>query len=420
MAISTPQSEVVDDGTDRALTEGQIAPKRPRDEAAIEAQAAEKRSREALQKGEDAAKMLAIKAGLGLPDAVKQKFLEPFTTEEKTELVRVFRESRDNPEAVQLFERHIGGNINFVAYKAEARYGGEIFFRVMDGNEVKAQINFRPKKGDVLDMVHREVQSQTLGISGSSLLVKIEEYFKVLEEAKLLSSETTLAVEAGQVSVAQWALKNGYKFKNQEEEQLFQAIASGQKRDEYIVTDVGDGKLFDSYIFKRDIYESHKSEMNEDPTLAKKYSVRFVLVKRLTTDMKTKDIPQPSESTGKAPLIDGVDGKLLRSENLSLEEIFASSEIDQASIPYYRDVYDDVQKGDFSWGVTKKVKEYADYLAKNPGSLAGLPPVQFLNDKLHDGAHRISALYLLSKLYPDSIWPTVKLKVDFYEEKIKE
>jgi len=73
----------------------------------------------------------------------------------------------------------------------------------MDGEEIKAQINFRPGKENFLDMVHREVQSQALGISGSSLLVKIDEYFKVLEASKVLSPETTYSLEAGQVSVTQ-------------------------------------------------------------------------------------------------------------------------------------------------------------------------------------------------------------------------
>ena len=140
-----------------------------------------------------------------------------------------------------------------------------------------------------------------------------------------------------------------------------------------------------------------------------------------------KTIPQPGESTGKAPLFEGMNTvdsngkkeqlncKLSRSESLSVEEILTSSTVDHTSIPYYQDVYQDIMKGHESWGVTKKVKEYADYLEQNPETVANLPPIQFLNNKLHDGAHRISAVYLLSKLYPNSHWPKIKLKVDFYE-----
>ena len=150
----------------------------------------------------------------------------------------------------------------------------------MEGEDIKAQITFNPEDGNVLNMVHREAQSQSLGISGSSLLRKIEEYFKVLQESKVLSPETNFSVEAGQATVAQWALKNGYRFKNTEQEQLFDSIISGKKLDEYIVTDIGDGKLFDSYIFKRDVYDQHERDIDNDSTLAKKYSIHFTLIKK--------------------------------------------------------------------------------------------------------------------------------------------
>lgn len=216
-------------------------------------------------------------------------------------------------------------------------------------------------------------------------------------------------------------MKNAYAFKDREQEQLFHAIVSGEKNDEYIVADVGEGKRFDGYIFRRDVYNSCKEDMNKDPTLAKKYSVRFALFKKLIpVAEEIKTVPQPGESSGKAPLVDGLNCKLVRSENLSLEEVFNLNTIDQKSIPYYKDVYQDVLKGDLDWAVTKKVKEYADYLVKNPDTLAILPPVQFLDGALHDGAHRLSALYLLSKLYPDSKWPTVKLKIDFYQDQTKQ
>lgn len=154
---------------------------------------------------------------------------------------------------------------------------------------------------------------------------------------------------------------------------------------------------------------------------------KFLNPNKLTDDLK---VPQPGPSSGKEPLIDGLNimdfnekkeqhnCKFSNSENLSIEEILTSEKIDQASIPYYQDVYQDILKGDESWEVTKKVKEYADYLLQNPETVAALAPIQFLNNKLHDGAHRISAIYLLSKLHPNSHWPTVKLKIDFYKSEI--
>lgn len=146
-----------------------------------------------------------------------------------------------------------------------------------------------------------------------------------------------------------------------------------------------------------------------------------------TTQFEGDEVPQPGESTGRAPLVAGMQSVdfggrieqlnciLSRSEHLSLEEILTNENIDQGSIPYYREVYDDVMNDNGEWDVTKKVKEYAEYLFQHPETVAALPPIQFLDSKLHDGAHRISAIYLLSKLYPDSLWATIKLKVDFYE-----
>ncbi len=118
-------------------------------------------------------------------------------------------------------------------------------------------------------------------------------------------------------------------------------------------------------------------------------------------------------------MADGKKGRLAcrlaSSDRLSIAELLSSPKIDPSSIPYYQEVYEDVLGGKDDWPVTRKVKEYAGYLMQRPESVADLPPVQFVDGKLHDGAHRISTLYLLSKLHPNSPWPKAKLKVDFYE-----
>jgi hypothetical protein len=144
------------------------------------------------------------------------------------------------------------------------------------------------------------------------------------------------------------------------------------------------------------------------------------------TDEVENSVPQPGESSGKKPLLEGTNrietnGKieeincmLTASENLSLTEILTTEKIDKTSIPYYQEVHQDLLQGDDSWPVTKKVKEYALYLEKNPSTIAALPPLQILNGKLHDGAHRISALYLLAKQNPNSSWANLKVRVDFY------
>src|SRR3972149_1434196 len=182
-------------------------PKEPAvDAATMTHQAATDRDSESSRRTEEEKEISGIREKLGLPTAseIKQKFLGIFTDEDKSEFVSTFNQATNNPEATKLFEKNISGNITFVAYKAEKRFSGGIMFRIMEG----------------------EAQSQSLGISGSSLLQKIEEYFKILQESNALPPATTLSIEAGQVTVAEWAQKNGYGFKNTAEEALFNSIVS--------------------------------------------------------------------------------------------------------------------------------------------------------------------------------------------------
>ena len=86
-------------------------------------------------------------------------------------------------------------------------------------------------------------------------------------------------------------------------------------------------------------------------------------------------------------------------------------------VPYYNDVVGDLKNGDESWEVTKKVKEYANYMKANTDSLRNLPPIIVIDGKLQDGAHRISAVYLLQELLDptNTFWKNLKLKVNFYQ-----
>jgi len=125
------------------------------------------------------------------------------------------------------------------------------------------------------------------------------------------------------------------------------------------------------------------------------------------------ETPQPGESSGAAAKFKpGTEPKKI--EFLTLSEIIQKI----PSIPYYKEVLDDIKKGDESWGVTKKVKEYAEYMMKNPSSLKNLPPIIVIDGKIQDGAHRISAIYLLQNLLDpeNNFWKTLKLKVEFWNK----
>jgi len=91
-------------------------------------------------------------------------------------------------------------------------------------------------------------------------------------------------------------------------------------------------------------------------------------------------------------------------------------------VPYYNNVVDDWDAKDYSWGVTKKVKEYASYLKEHPESLSELPPIFVLNDKFEDGAHRVSAIWLLQqRMDPKNpLWADTKLNVQFVKQGVAE
>ena len=122
-----------------------------------------------------------------------------------------------------------------------------------------------------------------------------------------------------------------------------------------------------------------------------------------------ESVPQPGISSGKASSFDSKT-QSKKTEKLTLDQIFKQVK----SIPYYKEVLDDMKKGDESWEVTKKVKEYAKYLKQNPSSISNLPPIIVIDGKINDGAHRISAFYLLSNLLdPKGNWEKKPINVEF-------
>jgi len=127
-------------------------------------------------------------------------------------------------------------------------------------------------------------------------------------------------------------------------------------------------------------------------------------------DLK-EDAPKPGESSG-APSKFKPGTTPEKTEELTLDQILKQV----TGIPYYKEVLDDMKKEDESWEVTKKVKEYAEYMMKNPSSLKNLPPIIVIDGKIQDGAHRISAVYLIQNLLDskNNFWKNLKLKVEFW------
>ena len=124
------------------------------------------------------------------------------------------------------------------------------------------------------------------------------------------------------------------------------------------------------------------------------------------------NVPQPGESSGK-PLSNYEMGNMdCDTDYLTIDEIL-DGRIQR--IPYYKEVLQDVLNDDYSWGVTNKVVEYARFMKQNPKSLKNLPPIIVVDDVIQDGAHRISAIYLLQN-YMDKnnpLWNEIELEVKF-------
>jgi hypothetical protein len=134
------------------------------------------------------------------------------------------------------------------------------------------------------------------------------------------------------------------------------------------------------------------------------------LIKRILRE--EFNVPQPGESSGEPISQEQKNNMDCRVDYLTIDEILDGRIKD---IPYYREVVEDIMNKDYSWGVTKKVIEYANYMKNNPQSLEILPPIVVIDDKIQDGAHRISSIFLLYQ-YMDrnnSFWTNVKLKVEF-------
>ena len=127
-------------------------------------------------------------------------------------------------------------------------------------------------------------------------------------------------------------------------------------------------------------------------------------------------VPQPGPSSG-APKKFGPDAKI-ETGRMTVKQIISSI----PGVPYYNNVVDDWDAKDYSWGVTKKVIEYATYLKDHPESLEKLPPILVLNGKFEDGAHRVSAIWLLQqRMDPKNpLWANAKLNVQFVKQGVAE
>jgi hypothetical protein len=172
---------------------------------------------------------------------------------------------------------------------------------------------------------------------------------------------------------------------------------------------------FESYDSEREYACAMEIEGTVGNLIVKLMQEAFASVRALGENSKP-GVPQPGPSSG-APKKFGSDAKI-QTRQMTANDIISSV----PGVPYYNNVVDDWDSKDYSWGVTKKVIEYATYLKDHPESLAQLPPAIVLNGKFEDGAHRVSAIWLLQqRMDPKNpLWKRAKLNVQFVEQGVTE
>jgi hypothetical protein len=186
-------------------------------------------------------------------------------------------------------------------YYSEKIREGLNFFLDSDGRTVSFSI-----KNDLLERVadlqfdkiddsfvltHRYIKKMlaSFGIGSSEFLSKAEEILKFLLLAENNTEIKHFKINAAQVNVIKWALKNFYEFQNEEEEKLFNSIIENND-EQYVITDEFSYRgRYGTYIFKKEnipearkLFEQQKESLENDGELdIRKLSVRFTLAKEI-------------------------------------------------------------------------------------------------------------------------------------------
>ena len=164
------------------------------------------------------------------------------------------------------------------------------FYIRNEKNEDLATFQFK-NAGDSFLLEHRVIDKTLAeaGINGSKFLSKAEDILRILISAGNGKEIKRFKIDAAQVSVIKWAIKNGYKFQNPDAEKLFYDIVDEVNHD-YLTTDeFADGEKHKNYIFRKDellearayFIEKSKSSKDSDSIDLREVATRFELVKEI-------------------------------------------------------------------------------------------------------------------------------------------
>ncbi len=156
-----------------------------------------------------------------------------------------------------------------------------------DNGERVADLIFSERE-DGYDMVHRQVFSKDIGINGTSFLKKAEDYLGILMSGRAIDQMPLLIKNVKQKQVIEWALKNGFTFKDNSERLLYDELM--QSGDFVLASDtvVSGGITRDEFILKKEVFEAwetentRRRESGEPLISADKPAFKFNLIKDLT------------------------------------------------------------------------------------------------------------------------------------------
>jgi hypothetical protein len=195
---------------------------------------------------------------------------------------------RKTDDPIEIFSQNLTDKIQYKIYYE----GGQISFQLLNEEKKPAELIFA-KTDQGWNMYHRLVQSQELGISGTTFLKQAEKFFEILKKNKKIKEEK-IGFEAGQVDVIEWGIKNGYDFATEEDRKKFEKVKNG---DAGFVTgvdlvDPSDKIEKKNFIVSREKYDAWDKNTNIH---YQNLSERFVLVKKIPVE-KIVQMPQTQRS----------------------------------------------------------------------------------------------------------------------------
>ncbi len=136
---------------------------------------------------------------------------------------------------------------------------------------------------------HRQVDEglKDYKINGSMFLQKVEEFLTIMVNKSKNKAIKHFVIDSAQAGVIDWAVKNGYRFKDFEQEERYSRISLGADSD-YIITDgFKDGNKYGGYILKQDNLNTTKAFLqsalargeSRDNIDLRDFTERFKLVK---------------------------------------------------------------------------------------------------------------------------------------------